>query len=292
MSTPLIGHKRQLDYLNRVIERDALAHAYLFYGPAHVGKTTVAQEIARRLDAEVTLLDRQHPLVAEKDEPKEIPIADIRELKRRFSFAAHGDRWRVAIIDEADTMSEEAANAFLKLLEEPGGRTLFFLIAGRREALPPTVVSRCCPVRFAAVPEDDMMAIKKEYGIAEPSWQKFLAIAAGRPGLAVRFCQDEEYAARELSLFNEAARAFRAKDPLMALGLVARHAGDETSGERLMEYCFRYLRKELIRSPADAGARRDVLERVARADRAAMMLATSNVQPRLALESMMLSALG
>ena len=146
MSTPLIGHDRQIQFLNSCRTRGTLPHAYLFHGPEHVGKLTIAlmlaqsffcpevskddmrsvcgtcqscQAIANYRHPSIFFLDTAHTLVSKKENRKEIPIEDIRELKRILSFAPQGNQWRLAIINEAEKMSTEAANAFLKLLEEP-----------------------------------------------------------------------------------------------------------------------------------------------------------------------------
>lgn len=79
---------------------------------------------------------------------KEIPIQDVRELKRVFSLAPQGNNWRIAIINNADKMSQEAANSFLKLLEEPGQQTLIILLSAYPEMLPQTVVSRTQVIKF------------------------------------------------------------------------------------------------------------------------------------------------
>lgn len=206
----ILGNERQIRYLDRVMARGRLAHAYLFYGPDEAGMLAVAKAIAKMLcctsvrsstpnsyvggdvlvanagdgcrecaaiDAgahyDVILLDLAHSLAPVKEKRKEIPIDDIRELKRRFSLSAPGEHWRIAIINQADTMSSEAANAFLKLLEEPGERTLFILITSARDLIAPTIASRAVPIRFAAAADsgDEKMrlAVEKalERGIPE-----------------------------------------------------------------------------------------------------------------------------
>lgn len=172
----ILGYQRQIKYLDRVLRRGRLAHAYLFYGPDTAGMLPVAHALAKTLfctnyrgetsiveagdgcrdcaavDADahpgVLLLDVAHPLMPAKETRKEISIDDIRELKRLFSLAAAGDAWRVAIINRADIISRDAEVAFLKLLEEPGERTLFLLISDSRETVAPTIASRAVPLGF------------------------------------------------------------------------------------------------------------------------------------------------
>lgn len=170
------GYERQITYLERVRARGRLAHAYLFYGPDRCGILAIAKSLIKGLycpnyggetslvkagdgcrecaavDADthpaVILLDLEHSLTSEKETRKKIPIDDIHELRRRFSLAAAGGAWRVAIVHHADTMSEDARDAFLKLLEEPGAQTLFILITDARESVSPTIRSRAVPLGF------------------------------------------------------------------------------------------------------------------------------------------------
>ena len=183
-----VRYERQLQYLQRVRERGRLAHAYLFYGPDSESIMRIAKDFAKTLvcsksdygglasiphgackecvavDADVhpfvVRLDLAHTLVSKKEARKDIPIGDIRELKRLFSLTIPDGGWRVAIIGQADTMSRDARDAFLKLLEEPGERTLFVLIAGQRESVPATICSRSVPLSFGtAAPVEEKMKI-------------------------------------------------------------------------------------------------------------------------------------
>ena len=107
-----------------------------------------------------------------------------------MSFAPQGDRWRLAIINEADKMSEEAANAFLKLLEEPGSHTLIMLIASHKDLLLPTIVSRAQAIGFLTVSDQIMKTALKEKDIVEDTREEFLTFAGGRPGVLMRLCED------------------------------------------------------------------------------------------------------
>ena len=175
----ILGYERQIRYLDATLRRGRLAHAYLFYGPDAAGGLAVAKAVAKALvcqarqspgsiaeagdecrdcrlvegniHPDAAFLDVSHPLVAAEEDRREVSIDDIRELKRRFSLAVSGGRWRIAILNQADRMSSKAADAFLKLLEEPGERTLFLLTASSREILPPTIISRVVPIGFESV---------------------------------------------------------------------------------------------------------------------------------------------
>ena len=288
MSTPLIGHKRQIEYLNRVRERGTMAHAYLFHGPEHVGKLTIAKKLAEQLRADVVLLDREHSLVSEKETRKDIPIADIRELKRRFAYAAQGDTWRVAIINEAEKMNEEAANAFLKLLEEPGAYTLFILITPHRELLLPTIISRTQSIGFSAVPAKELEEYLASSQYPDSKKKEYALIANGRPGVLVSMLEDNAYAKEEFAFLKEMVALMKARTPSSLLAFASTLTADQGRRGRAIEYLVRGLRKELLQHASDYPTVSRTSEKIKRINRMATILDTTNVNPKLVLDAIML----
>jgi len=86
----------------------------------------------------------------------QIKISSVREVKRDIAFVAAESGWRVVIISEAHLMGEEAANAFLKTLEEPAPHTLLILTSSSRERLLPTILSRCQEIRFDLLTDEEI----------------------------------------------------------------------------------------------------------------------------------------
>ncbi len=93
-----------------------------------------------------------YPLPAE---PATLSIEQIRALQKQFAYGAFEGGWRVAVVMHADRMRVEAANALLKMLEEPPVRSLLILTSSSQESLLPTIVSRCQWVVFSSVPDSD-----------------------------------------------------------------------------------------------------------------------------------------
>jgi DNA polymerase-3 subunit delta' len=161
-------------------------HAFLFVGAEGIGKRSFARTLAQALlcerNAEAALdpcakcpsclqiANGVHPdlLIVERPEDKhELPISVIRQLCLDLGLKPmHGTR-RVAIVDDADDLNEEAANAFLKTLEEPPPGSVLILIGTSPELQLDTIVSRCRVVRFDPLPEAELAAVLLDQRITE-----------------------------------------------------------------------------------------------------------------------------
>jgi DNA polymerase-3 subunit delta' len=147
--------KIALRYLRRAHERNRLAHAYLISGPAGSGKRQVARELASTVNdidpGDVFSANARDIFVAEPEsKSRRIVIEQIRNLERALQMRVSGGRRKVVIIAEADRLQPQAANAFLKTLEEPPNDSLLLLLTALPEALPDTVVSRCIAIPLAS----------------------------------------------------------------------------------------------------------------------------------------------
>lgn len=310
----ILGHERQIAYFQNILKKGTLAHAYLFSGPEHIGKFTVAESIARALicnDGKVLgetcacrdcqavlggvhpqalLLRPDCPLKEEKKEKrKEISIDDIRELRRRFSLRAESGRWRVAIIDDAEKMSQEASNALLKTLEEPGAETVFFLITSSRALLLPTIVSRAQPLLFSLLSEGILADYLKKKGISDDTAKELLWFAAGRPGILIRMLEDKDFLEAERKFSKSFMNALGGGVP-ESLRFSETYSKDEVSCAKTYGYLLRYLRDQMLKSPVVASAY-SASTRIKKVERIAGLLDTTNVNPRLALDCMFLEVL-
>ncbi|PYM72897.1 MAG: hypothetical protein DME03_16715 [Candidatus Rokuibacteriota bacterium] len=150
---------RAVELLRRALASDRVAHAYAFIGPSGAGRMTTALAFAAELLGSPS---RQHPdlhvIVPTPPESnprgaRAIRIDAIRELERVAALRPAAARRKVFVLDEAERMTGDTPQAFLKTLEEPPAATVIMLILPRARAVPATVLSRCQVVRFA--PRDD-----------------------------------------------------------------------------------------------------------------------------------------
>lgn len=157
-----IGHDNTVNTLKRSLIEKRLSHAYLFVGPTNVGKMTLAVDLAKA----VNCLEVEKPCgecnqcnrienklhadlhIVEISGENEIPhvnigINQIRDIQKKASLKPYEGRCRVFIINEAELLSDEAANSLLKILEEPPEQVILILLTADIGALLETIISRC-----------------------------------------------------------------------------------------------------------------------------------------------------
>ena len=159
--------KAAIGFLRRANEQNRLAHAYLISGPTGSGKRDVAAELASAVNgtdvADIFSSKAREIFVAEPEsKSRRILIDQIRELEHGLQMRGAEGRRKVAIIAEADRLQPQAANAFLKTLEEPPANSLLLLLSALPEVLPDTIVSRCISIPLVANGERIEMPARDE----------------------------------------------------------------------------------------------------------------------------------
>jgi len=210
----VFGQDRVVSFLQRCLETGTLAHAFLLVGPAHVGKMTLALNLAQALNCQADsppcgecascqkIISANHADVRiiglgqdgneEKTRPRaEISIDQIREMQHSASLPPFEGNCKIFVIEGAELLSNEAANCLLKTLEEPVDRVVFILLTSNDNLLPATVVSRCqrlelLPMSFTEA-ED---ALVSRWGV-EPERARLLArLSHGCLGWAIIAASD------------------------------------------------------------------------------------------------------
>lgn len=200
----VVGHEWAVRLLSASIAKGSPAHAYLLTGPAHVGKTTVARELAKALNCtgsnppcgECSACRKTaagtHPdarLIS--GENKAIGIDQIRDIQREVVLRPFEGRYRVHILSHFQSATTEAANCLLKTLEEPPRYEVLILTATEQDLILPTVVSRCqvLPMRLVAIPTIQE-ALESRTDV-DPSRANLVArLSGGRVGWALAAAKD------------------------------------------------------------------------------------------------------
>ncbi len=209
----VVGQDRAVAALQRGLAEGKVAHAYLFVGPARVGKGTLARELAQALNCEggdppcqecsqcrriAAGIHADVQVVSvetggDGGPHKDISIQQIREIERAVSLRPFEGRCRVIIIDPADALNEEAQNAFLKTLEEPPPNVVFVLVTTRPQALRATIHSRCQRLELAPLPLARVEEALREGWQVAPSQAQLLArLSRGCLGWAIAALEDQE----------------------------------------------------------------------------------------------------
>ncbi|MFQ5657227.1 MAG: DNA polymerase III subunit delta' [Candidatus Methylomirabilales bacterium] len=195
----ILGQGRALSFLRRAIETGRLPHALLFTGPKGVGRFRTAVTVAKALNclggakgdccdqcpACVKIEKGIHPDVhVLAPEGASLKIDQIRGLTQEATRTPYEGRRKAFILDQAETMTEQAQNALLKTLEEPPGVTVLTLIAPDSSALLSTIASRCSQIRFAPLPESTIAACLQEQGCDQGEAHVLAGLAGGSLGRA------------------------------------------------------------------------------------------------------------
>src|SRR3954470_222372 len=146
-----------LEYLRRAHDQYRLGHAYLISGAAGSGKRALAAGVTKLVNGteekDVFTARAREVYVAEPEsKSRRIVTEQVRGLEHALHMRAEGDRKKVAIISDADRLQPQAANAFLKTLEEPPANSLLLLLSAIPEVLPDTILSRCISIPLAPNP--------------------------------------------------------------------------------------------------------------------------------------------
>jgi len=239
----LLGHEWAVQLLKGQIAGGRLRQAYLFTGPAGVGRRTLGLRLAQALNCtnapapgefcggcracrgfaamqhvDLLLLERQ-------DDDREIKVGAVRELSRSLSRTPLEARVQVALLLNFQEASEEAANALLKTLEEPNPSVLLCLTAPDADSLPSTIVSRCELLRLRPLSNEQLAAaLQACLKLAIDQAVLLAGVSDGLPGRAMRLHEDS-------SALEQRAEWLDSGEQLLSAGRVQRFAFAEKASK-------------------------------------------------------------
>jgi DNA polymerase-3 subunit delta' len=210
----IVGQSRAVALLQRSLEQGTVSHAYLLVGPPHVGKMTLALDLARAVNcpgdeppcgecdtcrkiasgkhADVQVIGLNSTANSSDKPSAEIGIEQVREIQHSSNLPPFEGRHKVFIIDGVELMSTEAANCLLKTLEEPSAGVIFILLTANESVLPDTVVSRCQRLELRPLPAAQVgMALSERWGVATPKAELLARLSHGCLGWAISAADDD-----------------------------------------------------------------------------------------------------
>ncbi len=203
------GHEWAVEMLQEQIRRDSVRHAYLFCGPAGVGRRTLGIRFAQALDCPNPVapgepcgkcktcqqIERMQyadlAVIQAEKVGGTLKVEQVRALRQTLSLKPYQGKFRVALFLRFEEANQNAANALLKTLEEAPAHVIIILTAESPEQLLPTISSRCEVLRLRPLSIENVEGLLKEYGADEAKAMLLAHISAGRPGYALHLLTDK-----------------------------------------------------------------------------------------------------
>lgn len=243
---PVYGHAWAMELLRRQMAQGKVAHAYLFTGPAQIGRSTLARWLAQALLCEGELPpcgrcpacrrvatgihpDLHRLYLDQEGNRRTLGIEAVREMRQGIAERPFYGRRKVYLIEDAECMTVEAGNALLKTLEEPPPFVVLLLVALSDHLLLPTIVSRCQVLPLRPLPRREVrQALVEHWGASEEQAEMLSFLCQGRLGWAVQALSDPQVLERRRENLATLGR-------LLSAGLLERFAFAEVQ-ERLWKH--------------------------------------------------------
>jgi DNA polymerase III subunit delta' len=280
----LIGHSKQRHFLKKTAELNRLSHAYLFCGQEKLGKKKIALEMLSILFKQKNLLKIQHPdFLLIEPQAKEIQVFQIKELIQKLSFKSSLGPFKAAIINDAHLMNQEAQTCLLKTLEEPKGETVLILISHKKHYLFPAILSRVQMINFNPVKKEDIRDCLLKNGLSSGKADEISEISLGRPGMAF-----------EIAFKEQGAEIFKNIDKIINSPFYFRFqcakalSEDSWKTKETLEFWILYFRIKLMSALKKRQATLGIRKALKLFEKTNFLVSTTNVNPKLALEALML----
>ncbi len=292
----IIGHEKQLKLIESDILSENISHAYLLAGPNSVGKNTVAKKLAGILQCSndfchacPTCLQIEKGVHLDTiemiDDKESIKIDDVRKMIERCNMTRQSN-YKIFLIQTIERMTTDAANSFLKMLEEPPERTIFILTTNNVRAVLPTIISRVRVMNFALVSAGYLeRKLREMYSECdEDTIKKVGLFSLGKTGKAVNLMENPDELANYIKIYSDVIFFLEHKNITERFSYVSDLVEDETKIDTFVTILSNVLRSKIL----DGENAYEHIDTVLKIDEA-MTLIKKNVNLKLVLENLMLS---
>lgn len=295
----IFGHEKTREYLEAQLKDRGLGHGLLFVGQEHIGKFTVAKTLANILQCEKELCRRCPACIQIKkgchldtidiaDDGEPLKIEQIREIINRMNMTSQSNS-RVVLLENIGRLTEEAANALLKILEEPGEKTYFFFTAQTLREVLPTIRSRMHILKLTAPVTDEtfFQFLKNQYrDLTEQAYEKLLLLALGKPGKIIALLESPEVMTQSEYLYDTAQRFCTAFSLSARFKLIQEFKDDDGKIAEFLTLMTALLRQKFLHGSVES--ERNMAVKTLPAVIEALGLLRKNVNTRLLLENLAL----
>ncbi len=246
----IVGHDHQKGLFSSLVERDKLPHALMFSGPRGVGKATLALELVKNLFCAEkkacgtcrpcrNLASGTHPDFTLVKTATSIKIDELRAIRKEVYEPPYDADVRAILIDDADLMTREAANALLKTLEEPPPSNLFILVTSREQDILMTIRSRCMRIGFGPLSTGAVSRYLQEHmDLAADRAQLFAALSGGSVASALFWLDEKNFLLRQ----RIAETVVSKKGSLTNASLIAERIAKEGSESQYLSFLLSFFR--------------------------------------------------
>lgn len=288
----IIGHQKILKYLEKSLNNNKFSQAYLFCGPEHLGKFTLARYFCERLakaapagiNPDIHVVSPEILEEKGKTRKKNIQVEDIRDLQKKMNLTAYSGHRKAAIIDDAELLTIAAQNALLKTLEEPPADSIFVLVCHNEEKILPTVKSRSVIKRFNLVSDIEIAAALEGGAKDEMVFWSF-----GRPGLAFNMAKNPELLEKRRTFEND-LEGLKDKNIAEKFALAENFSKDSLLLMETLDVWSSLLRKKIISGgKCPTPERKRALIGLGIIEKSADLIRNTNSNIRLVMENLLMN---
>ncbi len=292
----IIGHRKQIDFLNSLKEKDRVPHGLLFTGVEKVGKKRVALEFIKSLNCKDvcqscyecrSIEERRHPDIFFLEQDEEIQIEQIREIQKKISLTGQSiDSFKAVIVDKAHLMNPFAQSALLKTLEEPKGRVVIILITQHPDLLIPTINSRVWRVNFSLLKEEEIKDFLTELG--EEDVDEISKLSSGKPGLAKDLVEKKELRKNQKAQMNEFINLLNS-NVAFRLNYIKGIKKERSEVKEMLKIWLSVLRGKMMEELKKGKISKETEKLIKNTQEALFLISTTNVNQKLYLEKIILN---
>ncbi len=278
----IIGHEKQREVLEKLIENGNIPHALLFSGPEKIGKKEIAIEFGKKLLGG----DNTTDFFILSSEENIITIEEVRNLQEKLSLKPYNHDFKVVIIDNIHLMKKEAQNAFLKTLEEPKGNSILILITSYPSMLLKTIFSRIQELKFSLVSKEEIEKHLIELGANKEKAKEISLISSGQIGKAIDYFNNPE----KVEIFNQAIKDISTMPNMNYFQRFnyAKKMSETENIDEIMDIWQRYFRREMIITINKGENLLKNIELIKNIDKTRYLINSTNANKRLLLENLLL----